>query len=334
MNTLRRSWRQQQRRVWPLKGLLVTAALAISAACASSSASPAAKDSPAPSSSIPDGSSAQSITVGGQQRTYRVYRPTSLSAGTPTPLVVMLHGALGTGQQAESSYGWDAEADAGHFVVAYPDGLNRTWAVSDTCCGPPAAKHVDDVAFITRVVSAISASLPVDQKRIYATGISNGGMLAYRLACDTTIFAAIGGDSTTMLSDCPSPAEASLIHIHGTADRTIPYAGGPGKRDNGGTGANPADTSGPPIPTLVSRWRTIDRCAPSSTSTKGEISTSVAECPDNRAVELITITGAGHQWPGQPGPQGRLASRLDPPYQGLDATSTIWNFFAAHPRSR
>ena len=78
----------------------------------------------------PVGSSAQRITVDGLDRTYRVYRPANLPSDTPVPLVVMLHGLLGSGQQAENWYGWNAVADSGGFVVAYPDSRNRAWAVS------------------------------------------------------------------------------------------------------------------------------------------------------------------------------------------------------------
>ena len=206
--------------------------------------------------------------------------------------------------------------------------------MADDCCGPPAAEHVGDVVFITTMVSIISASMPIDSRRIYATGISNGGMLAYRLACDTTLFAAIGADSSTMLSSCRSPAPISLIHIHGTADRTIPYTGGPGRRDNGGTGSSPVRIDGPPIPTLVERWRGIDHCAQPANHVSGKITTSVTTCPDGRAVALVTVSGAGHQWPGQPGPQGPAAKtlQLDPPFPGLNATETIWDFLRAHPK--
>jgi polyhydroxybutyrate depolymerase len=200
---------------------------------------------------------------------------------------------------------------------------------------PPAAAAVDDVAFITRMVSAIAAAVPIDPARIYATGISNGGMLAYRLACATTTFAAIGPDSATMLGPCPSPAPISVIHIHGTADQTIPYTGGMGKRDNGGAGgAGPVRIDGPPVPTLISTWRGIDRCARPSVSSAGPVATSVANCPGGRSVELITIAGAGHQWPGQPGPNPAIARalQLDRPSTALDATQTIWRFFNAHPK--
>ncbi|MBO0871434.1 MAG: polyhydroxybutyrate depolymerase, partial [Micromonosporaceae bacterium] len=261
------------------------------------------------------------------------YRPAHLPA-TPVPLVVVLHGALGDGRQAETSYGWDAEADRGGFVVAYPDGYKRTWDASPACCGPAAAQHVDDVAFISALVATISGQLPIDPDRVFATGISNGGLLDYRLACDTRLFAAIGPDSATMINPCPSPAPLSVIHVHGTADLTIPYQGGPGRRDNGGTGRVPIGIDGPPIPTLNATWRATDHCGQPTVSTRGPVTTSVATCPDGRAVELVTIAGAGHQWPGQPGPP-RLATRLlqlDPPSMALNATDVIWRFFAAHAR--
>ncbi len=188
------------------------------------------------------------------------------------------------------------------------------------------------MAFIEAVVTNVSAALPIDQDRVYATGISNGGMMAYRLACDTTVFAAIGVDSANMLNNCPSPAPTSVIHIHGLLDKTLPFDGGPGRRDNGGKGDDPADTAGPPIPTVLSKWRAVDHCPAPPTKTSRAITTSTASCPGGRAVELITIAGAGHQWPGQHGPRGPLAGRLDPPFAGLDATSTIWTFFRAHPK--
>jgi polyhydroxybutyrate depolymerase len=290
--------------------------------------------SPSGTAGLPVGSSTQSLTADGMKRTYRVYRPGGLPAA-PVPLVVVLHGALGDGRQAENSYGWDAEADRGRFLVAYPDGYKRTWNAGPQCCGPAAAQHVDDVGFITSLVSALSREVPVDQNRIYATGISNGGLLDYRLACDTKIFAAIGPDSATMINPCPAPTPISIVHVHGTADQTIPYGGGPGKRDNSGTGAIPVRIDGPPIPDLIATWRATDHCGPPTTATVGAVTTSVAHCPGGRDVELVTVAGAGHQWPGQPGPNAALTRtlRLDPPAPAPDATDVMWRFFAAHPRA-
>ena len=283
------------------------------------------------SAGLAAGRSAQNLRVGGLDRTYRVYRPASLPAGAAVPLVIVLHGAVGNGQQAEQSYGWDAEADRGGFVAAFPDGVGRTWNASPECCGQAARDHVDDVGFVKQLVATLSGQVRIDPRRVFVTGISNGALLAYRLACDTTIFAAIGPVSGTMINSCPHPAPISIIHIHGTADQTIPYAGGPGRRDNGGTGRLPVKIDGPAVPDLVARWRTIDSCPAPAQTTAGAVTTSIAHCPAGRAVELITVAGAGHQWPGSPGP-GPIASRLfhlDPPSTALNATDTIWRFFSA-----
>ncbi len=180
------------------------------------------------------------------------------------------------------------------------------------------------MAFVVAMVAAIEQGLPIDPRRVYVTGISNGGMLAYRLACDTSLFAAAGPDSATLLGSCPSPHPLSVIHLHGTADTRIRY--------DGGQGDGAAKIDGPPVPDVVASWRSIDGCAAPTTSTDGAVTTSVASCPDGRAVELITIAGAGHQWPGAPQrPELEKLLGLDAPSTALDATQTIWEFFAAHP---
>ena len=267
--------------------------------------------------SIPVGSSSHTIQIGGQTRSYLSYRPAGLSGSAP--LVVMLHGGFGSAAQAESSYGWNAEADAEHFVVVYPDGLGRAWNVGGGCCGAPGRTNVDDVGFVSAVVHDVEAAMPIDPTRVFATGISNGGMMAYRLACDTDLFAAIGPDSATLLGDCASPHPLSVLAIHGTADQNIPY--------DGGQGSGFAKIDGPSIPSVNQLWRSADSCGPPTSTTAGEVTTSTADCPGSRTVELITIAGAGHQWPGST--KGRQGA--DTPFAGLNATATIWAFFAVHP---
>jgi len=265
------------------------------------------------------GSSPQNISVGGVTRTYTLYRPAGLAS--PAPLVVFLHGGFGSGAQAEKTYHWDEEAATGHFLVAYPDGLNRAWNTGGGCCGQPARNKVDDVGFIKQMVAAIQQKVQIDAHRIYATGISNGGIMAYTLACQTDIFAAIGPDSATMLGPCPSPKPSSVIHIHGSADTRIRY--------NGGEGAGVAHINGPSVPSVNATWRRIDGCSAPKVTTAGVVTTSIASCLEGRTVELITIAGAGHQWPGAV--SNRLAQRLlgtDPPSTALNATDVIWRFFA------
>lgn len=270
---------------------------------------------------VPSGRSDRTITVDGLARTYHVYRPAGLTG--PAPLVVFLHGGYGDGAQAEKYYGWDAQADAGHFLVAYPDGFHRAWDTGGGCCGIPAKQGIDDVAFITSMVLSLEKVVPIDGRRVYATGISNGGIMAYTLACRTSIFAAIGPDSATQLGACTSPTPTSVIHVHGTADTRIP--------DDGGVGSGSAHIDGPAVPAVNATWRGIDSCAAPRVAVGGVVTTSVATCPHGRAVELITIAGAGHQWPGSPNrPVLQRLLGTDQPSTALDATSVIWQFFAAH----
>lgn len=278
----------------------------------------------ATTTTIPTGESNQRITVHGVVRTYRVFRPAGLAS--PAALVVMLHGAFGSGAQAEQAYHWDAQATSGHFLVVYPDGIGRAWNTGGGCCGIPSKTKLDDVGFLTAMVKRIEASVPIDTKRVFAAGISNGGMMSYTLACASDVFAAIGPDAATMLGPCASPAPLSVIHIHGTTDKNIPY--------DGGEGSGVAHINGPSAPAVNAAWRATDHCDAPVISTVGVVTTSLATCPGGRAVELITIAGAGHQWPGgEPNGVGARLLGLDQPSTALDATATIWQFFAAHPKA-
>jgi polyhydroxybutyrate depolymerase len=261
------------------------------------------RDSGKPSAFV-EGTSVHTINVGGHDRTYRLYKPKGLPASAS--LVVMLHGGFGTDAQAERSYGWDELADSSKFVVAYPDGLNRAWNVNGGgCCSRPAKQGIDDVGFITAAIADIKRNVSIDASRVYATGMSNGGMMSYTLACDTGIFAAIGPVSGTQLDPCRSPHPVSVMTIHGTKDPLVPYGGGPGRGF--------AHINGPPVPESNAFWRKVDQCQTPVETTSGSVTTSTAGCPDNRSVVLITVDGGGHHWPDF-------------------ATDKLWQFFAAHPR--
>jgi polyhydroxybutyrate depolymerase len=247
------------------------------------------------------GKSIHHINIGGRDRTYRLYKPAGLPASAP--LVVMLHGYSGSGRQAERDYHWDELADSAKFVVAYPDGVDHAWNVDGkSCCGRPGREGVDDVGFITAAVAEIDKNVGIDAARVYASGISNGGIMSYTLACTTGVFAAIGPDAATQLNACRSPHATSVMHIHGTADRLVPYNGGQG------VGA----INGPSAPDLNAFWRNADQCAAPVATIDGPVTRSAAECAQGRSVVLISIDGGGHaDWPSF-------------------ATSTLWQFFAAH----
>ncbi|GAB7146511.1 PHB depolymerase family esterase [Mycobacterium riyadhense] len=251
-----------------------------------------------------EGTSSHIINVGGVDRTYRLYKPAGLPAAAP--LVVMLHGGFGSAKQAERSYDWDELADSEKFVVAYPDGLSRAWnANGGGCCGRSARQGVDDVAFISAAVADIASNVRIDPARVYATGMSNGAIMSYTLACNTQIFAAIGPVSGTQLDPCRSPHPTSVMHIHGTGDPLVRYYGGPG--------AGIARIDGPPVEQLNAFWRNVDQCGAPTATTRGQVTTSTAGCAHNRSVVLVTVDEGGHEWPSV-------------------ATETLWAFFAAHPR--
>ncbi len=261
------------------------------------------------------------ISVTGVERSFTVHRPAAAMPESGYSLVVMLHGGLGSAAQAEASYGWDDLADQQGFLVVYPDGLDRTWNAG-TCCGAAARDGVDDVAFLSAVLQRVDDLILVDPKRRYLTGMSNGAMMSYRMACETDLFAAVAPVSGTQLVDCAGAKPVSLLHIHGAADATV--------RLDGKRGKAPGLVVGPPIAQVVDGWRERDGCAAFTTSAEGAVTSSTAACPDARTVEWIVIAGAGHQWPGSvkttyPG--------ADPPAEALSATQVVWKFFSSHPRS-
>jgi polyhydroxybutyrate depolymerase len=257
---------------------------------------------PTPPSGFVNGTSVHHIRVGALDRSYRLYKPAGVPASAA--LVVMMHGVEGSAREAENDYKWDGLADSGKFVVAYPDGLDRSWNVDgETCCGRSGRDGVDDAGFISAVVADIAKHLGIDPAKVYATGMSNGGIMSYTLACTTDIFAAIGPVAGTQLNRCPTPHPMSVMHIHGTEDQLVPYGGGQGY----------SVINGPPVPDVNAFWRNVDRCADPSVTTHGPVTTSTAACADNRGVVLVTVDRGGHDWPDF-------------------ATQQLWEFFAAHPR--
>ena len=295
---------------------------------------------------LPVGSSEQAITVSGRIRMYRAYRPARLTRFAP--LVVMLHGGLGSARQAELAYGWDTLADREGFVVLYPDAIGRAWNVGGGCCGMAPAEGIDDVGFVKAAIADLRARVSLDPARTYAAGMSAGGMMAYRLACDTTLFAAIGPVASTQLGDCPNPAPTSILHVHGTADTSVPYDG---SRGNG-----IAQIDGPSVPALHAAWRGYGRCGGDIVAVAGVVTTTTALCPEGRTVSLVTIEGSGHAWPGvartgpldaSPSSTGTgtgssptgtvtptvgpsLAPTADP--AAYDTTGALWAFFKEHGR--
>ena len=276
------------------------------------------------------------LQAGGLDRTYIVHVPTTLPKG-PVPLVVVLHGGAGSAKGAVKQTHFDAEADKGGFIVVYPNGTGRsgflmrradrqgfyTWDAGN-CCGYAKDNHVDDVGFIRALVAQLEKDYSIDPKRIYATGLSNGAMMSYTLACEASdLFAAVGTVSGGIEDPgCKPSNPVSVIHIHGSADENIPLDGGVGKKAL-------EKENHKPIRDSIDFWTQRDGCPAATKRVQGAVEIEdYTGCKDGTGVQFDLIEGGGHAWPG--GEQ--MAFFLDKPSMAMDATAEIWKFFAAHPR--
>lgn len=272
----------------------------------------------------------QTLTAGGLERTHLLHVPASYDESRPAALVLNFHGGGGDAVNQRRVSGFNALADEAGFIVVYPNGTGRlgdkalTWN-GGTCCGYAMTNHIDDVAFVRALVADLRTKYNIDPKRIYATGLSNGGIMSYRLACEAAdLFAAIAPVAGTQNLDPCQPSEAvSVIHFHGTDDAHLPYDGGVGPESITGVFYASVEQS-------IAFWLDADQCAAApQTESFADIRHDVYTCAQGTAVELYTILGGKHAWPGGDGPAWPGG---DEPTQTISATRLIWEFFAAHPK--
>jgi polyhydroxybutyrate depolymerase len=278
-------------------------------------------------------------TPDGRQRHYRLYVPSALPADASVPLLVALHGGLGSSEQFAVNSGFDELAESNGFIVVYPDGIPalpdrpglQTWN-GGYCCGPAARDDVDDVGYIRLLIDLLADRLPIDPARVFAVGHSNGGILAYRLACELSDrIAAIGVQAGSLgVDECRPAQQVSVLHLHGLADTNHPIDGGTGTGVSGvefrsgreavrilaasnGCGNEPLVEGVPSNPDIeVTTW---------------------SNCGSGATVRLMTVVGASHAWMGHPAASAAGAALVGEPYPGLDASRTMWSFLAAHPRA-
>ena len=265
------------------------------------------------------------ITIDGKTREYSEYKPIEIDSSKPLALVVVLHGGFGSNSQAEKSYKWDELADRQGFIVVYPNGTARTWNAG-TCCGAAAKNNVNDIEFLTSVINDLSRNEKIDQKKVYLTGISNGGALAYRYACEGKFpIAAIASVSGGLSSACKTPHALSVMEIHGLDDQHIPIEGGYGSKGF-------AKVDWLPLNETLGKFKAVNNCQANTSTINGGVEINVSPCSFGKEVVLITIKGAGHQWPGGEKKSPFIEKMLgsDEPSKALDATSVIWKFFLQH----
>lgn len=275
-----------------------------------------------------------SVQVAGTARTYLVHVPDRPPPAGGFALVLVFHGGGGRGARIRRQTGLDRLADARGFVTIYPDGVDGHWNDGRSTIRNPQ----DDVGFVAALLDQVAAGTPVDQRRIYATGVSNGALFAERLGCDLSDrIAAIAPVAGSLPADlaCRPGRRVAVLQIDGTDDPIMPFAGGRvadfGGRGEGGDVLSVAATAGfwahrngcgepgageplPPLapadPTRITRTR-YPGCAAAS------------------PVTLLTVLGGGHAWPG--GPQYAPAFLIGRVSGQIDASTAIAEFFLSLP---
>jgi len=269
------------------------------------------------------------IKVAGVRRSFTVCFPNGC-ANRVVPLVIVLHGAMGNGWSAEYDSQMTPKALKEHFIVVYPNGtgslrkLFLIWNVGP-CSRITGWKEVDDLAFIRQMIAVLKNEYDIDPNRIYVTGLSNGGMLAYRIAAEMPNVVAAICPIACCMYDVPDrvASPVSVLVFHGTNDRVFPYGGGVGSFYG-------IRIKTRPVTEAIRYWAKWDQCYPIPIHEDfGLVARDrYGGGADNTEVCLYTIRNGGHSWPG-----GRSAFPLaDRPQNCLSATDLMWDFFCQHPK--
>ena len=320
--------------------LVLCAAVAAASACAPRRAS-ASSGAPAEPH--------DTITVGGRVRRYVVH---DFSQGGPAPLVILLHGGGGNGENMINMTQFDVVARREHLVAVYPDGTGAervgellTWNATH-CCAYAMRNHTDDVGFLAALIDRLVAARVADPARVYVTGMSNGAMMTHVVGRElSTRVAAIATDVGALFGDEPPPrAPVPALILVGGNDHRVPGAGGPIALDiagNSGRGLRgrlmarrlkknpPADRDVAPAIAQALYWSRADGCTKVDTTvTAAAMHIAYTGCRSGTDVQYYVVTGSGHAWPGgRPGREG-----ADPAVTTFDASEVIWKFFSAHRR--
>lgn len=275
------------------------------------------------------------LRLDGRVRFAWVHVPPGLPAGRAVPLVLALHGGGGHAAHMadDAHYGLPSAADRAGWIIAFPNGHSRwpggrlaTWNAGH-CCGEARDQGVDDVAFLRALVAELRTHLDIDPGRVFAMGMSNGGMMSHRLACEAPdLFRAVasvaGTDNTR---DCAPRLPVSVLHIHARDDDHVLFNGGAGPGAFRDERKVTAFTS---VPETMQRWQQRDQChGPARTvlDQPGARCEAATDCAGGSVVQWCVTDSGGHSWPGAP------ASRLGKatPSQALSANALIWDFFRA-----
>ena len=277
----------------------------------------------------------RTLKHGGMERTYLVHVPPKYDAKKPTPVVLVYHGAMTDAAITVRLTGLSDNADKKGFIAVYPNGTGRlppllTWNAGN-CCGSAQWNTVDDVGFTRAMLDDLALRVNVDAQRVFATGISNGGMMCYRLASELSdriaAIAPVAGAMGT--AKCHPKRPVPVMHFHGTDDKFLPFGGGVGERTLQAVKFYSVDHS-------ISAWVNADGCPATPKVTekpkKFDDGTRVERKTygpgkDGAEVILFVIHGGGHTWPGRDAKLEFLGKST----KNISANDLMWEFFQRHP---
>ncbi len=292
--------------------------------------------------SLYPGDARGSITVDGRERTFIFHLPANLSPDTPLPLVIALHGGGGSGFDMErlTEGGFNKLADEEHFIVVYPDAVGKHWNDGRNLSKYYSHReNIDDVAFISALIDYFAENYNADRNRVYVVGMSNGGLMTYRLACEIpgklAAVAVVGVSlSENLYKNCSSMVPVPILIILGTEDPLVPWNGG--ELHLGPIKLGKAVS----INETVSYWVRRNGCTFSSVKAHlpdkdPEDGTRVwmeryYNCRDDAEVVFYGVEGGGHTWPG--GYQYLPERIIGKTSRDIDANKVIWSFFESHKK--
>jgi polyhydroxybutyrate depolymerase len=266
-----------------------------------------------------------------EARIYELFVPESYAEGEAVPLLMVLHGASGSGARSQEWLGFDELAEAENFIVVYPDGLYNNWDFGAGVPTPDGSIRVDDVGYLTWLVEELSTEYSIDPARVFVAGMSNGALMAYRLACEARdTFQAVAGVAAGVfvmaVADCEQPIP--VLFIQGTLDTILPWDGT--ILSGQYVGLSAADS--------LTFWSQLNGCNTATDAVEQESLPDVdqdddstvthialTDCAEGAQVQFYSVVGGGHTWPSRPFDVDFELGALN---RDMDATQVIWDWLA------
>ncbi len=263
----------------------------------------------------------------GITREYLVHVPKS-HRGAPAPMLIALHGGGGDAdnQANDDNYKLISKSEQAGFIAVFPNGYSRlpsgvfaTWNAG-ACCGAAQKSGIDDVGFIRAVIHRMERQASIDPRRVFATGMSNGAMMSWRLACEAPEIRAIAPvEGTDNTAACKPQHPIPVIEFHATDDPNVPF--------NGGVGVGPSRTDFVSVLATQAKWVRIDKANRAATrvlTVPGAHCDLHAAKPGGAPIELCVTDTGGHSWPGGGTKNGRKQ-----PSTVISADDLMWGFFSS-----